>query len=382
MRGIPQVSVVWDDRFPLYDFGAGHPFSQRGRTLAVDLLRARGFFGSPAIGGRLAGPVEPATRAQLESFHTPPYLDRVAEESGRAKPGMLDRGDTPAFPGCYEASARIVAGTLAAVREVLEGRASHAANFSGGLHHAAPGKASGFCIFNDVAVAIRGARDSGRRVAYLDIDAHHGDGVMYGFYSDGHVLDIDFHQDGRSLFPGTGFVRERGTGDGEGLKVNVPLPAGSGDEAFIPLFTRIVPPLLREFKPDLILLQSGVDGHAGDPLAHLQYTPRAYAWAVQSLHELSHELCSGRFVVVGGGGYRPSSVSRVLAQDAILLSGQRAPVPEETLPGAWRERFLASIGDPAPATWGEIPPVGPSPWTPAREAKLLGELSQAIGRTL
>ncbi|EQD44777.1 Histone deacetylase superfamily, partial [mine drainage metagenome] len=171
----------------------------------------------------------------------------------------LDHGDTPAFPGCFEEAARIVEGTVRAVDFALaeRGRAFHPA---GGLHHAHRDAASGFCIFNDVAVGVERAVSAGHRVAYLDIDAHHGDGVMYGFYDSGRVLDIDVHQDGRTLFPGTGAVSEIGAGDGEGRKVNVPLPPGAGDETLVPLVARLVPTLLRDFRPDLIVVQHGADG--------------------------------------------------------------------------------------------------------------------------
>ena len=374
------VAVVWDDRFVDYDFGEGHPFRERYRALGVELLESLRLLGPKApVGPRIAR-VEPATTEELETFHTPRYLSRVKDQGAQDDPGFLDRGDTPAFPGCFEATARIVGGTLAAVRRVLGGESDHAVSFSGGLHHAAPGHASGFCIFNDIGIAIHEVLKEGGRVAYVDIDAHHGDGVMYRFYNDGRVLDIDFHQDGRTLFPGTGTVQETGADDGQGLKVNVPLPPGAGDEALVPLFDQVVPPMIRDFHPDLLLLQGGADAHAGDPLAHLQYTLAGYRHVVSSLHALSHELTGGRFVILGGGGYHPANVSRVLAQHAMILADHPLPEPGEELPPAWRTRFAEVAGRPAPRTWGELTPRVQSPWNATRQENLLAAISQAIGR--
>jgi acetoin utilization protein AcuC len=219
-------------------------------------------------------------------------------------------------------------------------------------------------------------------VAYIDIDAHHGDGVMYGFYDDGRVLDIDFHQDGRTLFPGTGAVEETGRGDGAGLKVNVPLPPGTGDEALIGLFARIVPPLLEEFRPELILLQTGVDGHAGDPLARLQYTPRGYVAAISRVHRLAHALAAGRLVEVGGGGYDAGHVARVLARAAGILAGTPVPEREEdALPEPWRTEFRRDMGYEAPERWDDLPPPIRTDRT-NRLDRIARELEAALGRRL
>lgn len=381
------LTVVWDDRYRQYDFGPGHPFSETSRYLSVRLLESLGFFSGPKdLAPRHLDQVEVATDPELLRFHEASYVELVRSVGAQRRPGMLDQGDTPGFPHCHEAAARIAKGTLVGLQRVLDLPGSHAFNPGGGLHHARPGRASGFCIYDDVALAIRSALDGpGRvaRVAYVDIDAHHGDGVMYGFYEDGRVLDIDFHQDGRTLFPGTGFTQETGKGDGQGLKVNVPLPPTAGDSAFLPLFDRIVPPLLREFRPELIVLQTGVDAHAGDPLAHLQYTPRAYDHAISILHGLSHELCGGRLLETGGGGYLASNVSRVLARAAGILSGRPFGTdPSAPLPTTWREEFERETEDEAPSTWGEVPPIYPSSWKDEHGAKLLSALSSELGRKL
>jgi len=375
------VSVVWDDRFLDYAFGPDHPFSERSRWLAVRLLQASDLL--TTSGSRLVAPGGVAADPDLRRFHAAEYLERVRAAGAAARPPLLDRGDTPGFPGCHDAAARLVEGTLVGLRAVLDSAGTHAFQPGGGLHHAHPSRASGFCIYNDLAVALRTALDGParlRRVAYVDIDAHHGDGVMYGFYDDGRVLDIDFHQDGRTLFPGTGSVTETGAGDGAGLKVNVPLPPTAGDEAFLPLFDRIVPPMLREFRPELIVLQTGVDGHAGDPLAGLQYTWTSYAHAVATLHDLSHELCGGRFLETGGGGYSPESVALTLARAATLISGTPVPPPETATPANWRAEFAEWTGTTAPARWEDRQREVASAWRPDREDRLVAALSQALGR--
>jgi len=372
--------VVWSERFFDYDFGPFHPFTERSRGLGARLLE---------LATRDAPPntldwsrtVRVADRQTLESFHREGYLEFVEGASGLAKQVLLDTGDTPSFPGCYEASARIVQGAVEAFDDAYE---HHRVAFhpAGGLHHAHPDRASGFCIFNDVAVAVARGVTRGHRVAYIDIDAHHGDGVMYGFYDSGKVLDIDFHQDGRTLFPGTGFPHEAGRGDGAGLKANLPLPPGAGDEALLPMFHRVVPPLLREFRPDIIVLQHGVDGHYGDEIAQLQYSPAAYVDVDRTVLALARELTQGRLLVTGGGGYRAESVSRVLGRVGMLMAGLPDPGDATSLPAEWRKEFMAAFDREAPRTWGDAAELDPSPWTPTDEKKLIGELEAKLGERL
>lgn len=382
------LTVVWDDRFRAYDFGPDHPFTEASRELAVRLLEASGFFApEPAAGPRVRlDQVEVASDESLRRFHTPRYIDKVRRAGEADPPGLLDRGDTPAFPDCHEAAARIAGGTLRAL-EIVQGEPGHHAfNPAGGLHHAHPDRASGFCIYNDAALAIRSALggSSGlRRVAYVDIDAHHGDGVMYGLYDDGRVLDIDFHQDGRTLFPGTGFPEETGRGDGAGLKVNVPLPPGAGDPSFVALFDRIVPPLLAEFRPELIVLQAGVDGHAGDPLARLALTARSYDHAVAALHRIAHDAGSGRILAMGGGGYSAASVTRVLARIAGQLAGRPyGHNPEDPTPSSWRAAYEASLGKPAPPDWREVAEPERPLAIPGWRDTLVESLARSLGRSL
>jgi acetoin utilization protein AcuC len=371
------LTVFCDPRFRDYDFGPDHPFSEASRSLAASLLE-----GSLPPQRRAAvswqREVEPATAEVLRTFHEARYLDRLRAVSTSGSRVPLDGGDTPAFPGCYEASARIVAGTERAVRLVLD-QPGTAFVPAGGLHHARPDGASGFCILNDVAVGVAAALDAGRRVAYVDIDAHHGDGVMYGFYRSGRLLDIDFHQDGRTLFPGTGHVRETGEGDGAGLKVNLPLPPGTGDEALVPLAQRFLPPLLREYRPELIVLQHGVDGHWGDPLTQLQYTPTGYAAVDRLVVALAREF-GGRLVVTGGGGYRAANVARTLARAGILLAGELLPAEGAPIPESWRNEFFEAVGTPAPAVWVDPPRPARSLWGRGSEERLVRDVEQALGR--
>jgi acetoin utilization protein AcuC len=365
--------VVWDERFTDYDFGDDHPFTERSRRSAVRLLEAL----APPSASFLRD-VPPAGHRLLRTFHEAEYLHLVEGASVRGKPIPLDTGDTPAFAGCFEAAGRIVEGAVRAVEFALAERTS-AFHPAGGLHHAHPDRASGFCIFNDVAIAIGHAVGKGHRVAYIDIDAHHGDGVMYGFYDSGRVLDIDFHQDGRTLFPGTGRPDEVGSGDGAGFKVNLPLPPGAGDEAIAPLFRRVVPPLLRSFRPELIVLQHGVDGHAGDPLASLQFTSKGYDQVDRGVVELARELSGGRLVVTGGGGYRPESVARVLARAGAASAGWPVPPIDSKLPEGWRAEFAAEWGQRAPATWHDAGGLGPSPWSAENTEELVATLERQLG---
>jgi len=306
-------------------------------------MKSSGLLSSPLL--KLIEPRE-ATREELLLFHEPDYLGLVKEMSDSGF-GYLDMGDTPAFKGCYEASALAVGASLEAVDFVMEGRGTFGMNIAGGLHHAHPGRASGFCIFNDPAISIAYLKKkySIERVLYLDVDAHHGDGVMYGFYSDPGVLDIDFHEDGRHLFPGTGFVEENGQGHGKGFKINVPLAPFTGDDAYLWLFDRIVPIAVREFKPRVILIQCGADGHANDLLAHLQLTTRSYLRIIRAVRELAQQVAGGRLIVFGGGGYNIANVARTWTLVASALLDFEPP---ELIPKNWQKMFEGLVGEKSP----------------------------------
>lgn len=373
--------LVWSDALLAYDFGPNHPFQQRYRRLAVELHAAGE--GTAADAPAAGPPLAPASRAELERFHRSGYLDRVERAAGSDRPGFLDRGDTPAFSGCFDAAARVVGATLEGLRLLRSGEAVRVLQPGGGLHHAAPGAASGFCIFNDVGVALARALDGPdpvARVAYVDVDAHHGDGVMYGFYRDGRVLDLDFHQDGRTLFPGTGAVDETGRGDGAGLKVNVPMPPGAGDAAFVALFRRLARPLLNAHRPGLVVLQHGLDGHRDDPLAQLRLGPASYRTAVTELRAWATEH-RVPLLVTGGGGYRPENVAEGLARAAALLGDPASEPPGGSpLPASWRRAFHASVGRAAPATW-ERDDATLTPELPTWAEATLDALASGLGRT-
>ena len=287
-----------------------------------------------------------ATREELLLFHHDEYLKLVKKMSEQGS-GFLDMGDTPAFKGCYEASALGAGASLVAADLVMSGEVSYAMNIAGGLHHAHPDRASGFCIFNDPALTIAylKKRYGLERILYLDVDAHHGDGVMYGFYSDPSLLDIDFHESGHHLFPGTGFTEETGEGKGKGLKINVPLPPFTNDDTYLSLFKEIVPSAVWKYRPQMLLLQCGADSHANDLLAHLQITTRTYREVIETTRGLADEVADGHLVVFGGGGYDVANVARTWTLGACVLAHYEPP---ELTPSSWRRMFEALLGEHAP----------------------------------
>jgi acetoin utilization protein AcuC len=287
-----------------------------------------------------------ASREEILLFHEEDYVRLVEQYSNRGS-GLLDMGDTPAFKGCYEATSLVVGASIVAVDAVMRGGLSHAFNPSGGLHHAHPERASGFCIFNDPAVVIAHLKSEYNltRIVYLDIDAHHGDGVMYGYYDDPSVLDIDFHESGNFLFPGTGFPDEIGKGEARGLKLNIPLPPSTGDEAYLDAFEQIVPDALKKYRPEIILVQCGADGHIDDRLAHLRLTTKVYTEVVSQMHNLAHDLCNGRLLLFGGGGYTLANVPRVWTVAFSTLAGVK---PSDEIPSEWSKEFEKAAKEDPP----------------------------------
>ena len=340
---IQTLGVVYSDDFQQYDFGPTHPLRPTRLKLTHELMKAIGLFGAAKV---KTEPPRMATRDDLLLFHEDTYVSLVKKMSERGS-GFLDMGDTPVFKGCYEASALAAGASLSAVDLAMSRKVAYAMNIAGGLHHAHPDRASGFCIFNDPAISIAYLKKKYRleRVLYLDVDAHHGDGVMYGFYSDPGVLDIDFHESGHHLFPGTGFTEEIGEGKAEGLKINVPLPPFTGDDTYLALFREIVPRAVRNYRPQMLLLQCGADSHANDLLAHLQITTRTYQEVVTTVRDLADEVAEGRLVVFGGGGYDVANVARTWTLAACVLA--RFEPPEATSTN-WRKMFEALVGERAP----------------------------------
>jgi acetoin utilization protein AcuC len=299
------VVLISSPELAAYGFPDGHPFgSDRHGAFLAELEKSSSYPGLTIRSPRLA------TRAELERFHTSRYVERVIELSARGS-GLLDAGDTPAFPGVYEAAARVVGGTLEALAAIVQGPARCAFIPIGGLHHAARDSAAGFCVFNDCGVAIEVARrvHGVRRVAYVDIDAHHGDGVFYAFEEDPDVKFADLHEDGRFLYPGTGSRSETGRGAAAGTKLNIPMPPGAGDTEFHAAWSE-VEEYLGAAEPELILLQCGADSIAGDPITHLRYSSEAHAHAARRLRDIADRHAGGRVLAMGGGGYNRSNLAR------------------------------------------------------------------------
>lgn len=333
-----------------YDFGSDHPMRpERGMALR-ELLTATGLLRGAKV--RTVSPV-PATNDELTLIHTPAYVETVralssgAPDPRRAEAVGLGEGDTPAFPGMHETASLLAGGTLQAARAVMRGDTAHAFNSGGGLHHAHPDRASGFCIYNDLAIAIAAVvQEFEAKVLYLDFDVHHGDGVQAAFYDDPRVLTVSLHETGKYLFPGTGGVLEMGAGAGLGYSVNVPLAAFTQDDSWIAAIEALLPPLVEGFGPDLIISQHGCDSHMWDSQAHLELTTRSFVAAARLTHQLAHTFCGGRWVATGGGGYE--AVRVVPRAWAIVWSEMTGkPLPEE-LPAGWVERWTPAADGPLP----------------------------------
>ncbi len=282
-----------------YHFGESHPFGPHRYAAFMQALEKTGLRQRVVLEHTRS-----ATLEELERFHTPEYVVDVRERSKLGE-GYLDAGDTPARRGIYEAAARVVGTVLNAVHDLCDNRYQHAFVPIAGLHHARRDAAQGFCVFNDIGVAIETLRQCYQieRIAYVDIDAHHGDGVYYSYASDPNLAIVDLHEDGRFLYPGTGARDEVGTGEGTGTKLNLPLPMGAGDREVLVAW-QTGEALLRDFRPEFILLQAGADSLAGDPITHLSLTADAHAQITTRLCELAAEFSQGRLLGLGGGGYR------------------------------------------------------------------------------
>jgi acetoin utilization protein AcuC len=297
------VAVILSERLARYGFGEGHPFGPDRLAAFAREFAARGL-------ERRVTVLEPreATDQELRSFHTREYLDFVRERSASGT-GLLDAGDTPAFRGVYEAAAGVVGATLSAMEAIMAQRCRRAFVPIAGLHHAARNRAAGFCVFNDCGVAIEQLKAAGlKHIAYVDIDAHHGDGVFYAFEDDASLVFADLHEDGRYLYPGTGAAAETGRGAAAGMKLNVPLPPGSDDEIFAAVWPRVTAHL-RRFAPEFIILQCGADSVEGDPITHLRFSPQVHGRAARELAELADELGHGRVLALGGGGYNRANLA-------------------------------------------------------------------------
>lgn len=332
------VSLVWGDAFMAYRLSEDHPLQPLRVRLAVEQIRELGLDALAEI-----VPPRQATNDEIALCHAPSYI-RLVERLSADQPVPVSEAaaagfgntDNPIAPGMHEACAAVVGGSLVAAEAVHSGRALHAFNPAGGLHHAMRDRASGFCVYNDVAVAVAWLRDRGHRVACVDVDVHHGDGTQALFYADPEVLTISLHESGRYLFPGTGFPDETGAGRAAGTSANLPLAPYTWDEPWLAGFDAVVAPLLRAFRPTVLVTQDGCDSHALDPLAHLLCSTAIWPHVGRRFHELAHELCGGRWVATGGGGY---AIREVVPRAWTLLFAEMVERPDLAGGLVDRERF-------------------------------------------
>ncbi|MFN2614906.1 MAG: acetoin utilization protein AcuC [Actinomycetota bacterium] len=371
-----EALLVFDDGLTAYDFGRGHPMSPIRVELTIKLAREFGVLDQLKI-----VPAPTADDALLETVHTAEYVaavKRAGEYPDDADPVHgLGTSDTYCFPRMHEVSAQIAGASVEAARAVWEGDVLHAANIAGGLHHAMPNQASGFCVYNDPAIAIRWLLEKGAsRVAYVDVDVHHGDGVQAAFFDDPRVLTISLHESGRYLFPGTGFVDELGTGDAEGTKVNVALPPFTHDDAYRAAFERVVPRLVESFEPDVLVTQLGCDTHATDPLAHFALTTTTYRWLASMFHEMAHAHTGGRWLATGGGGYQIFAVVP-RAWTIYFAELLHASLPDE-VPAGWLARAREEGADELPVRFDDPAVIMPE----ARRAEVTAEAQRAADETM
>jgi acetoin utilization protein AcuC len=344
------ATVVFDPSLTEYDFGPSHPMSPLRVDLTMRLAEELGVTGERL---RLVdAPV--ATEEQLLTVHEPALIEAVTRAGTTGEHDDrcgLGSEDNPVFRDMHHAAAHVVGASIEAFDQVWSGRSLHSANITGGLHHGMPDRSSGFCVYNDVAVGIRQLLDQGaQRVAYVDVDVHHGDGVEAIFWNDPRVLTISLHETGQMLFPGTGFPNDVGGAEAQGYAVNVALPPGTSDAGWLRAFHAVVPALLREFKPEVLVTQHGCDSHLDDPLAHMMLTIDGQRAAYLALHDLAHEVAEGRWIVTGGGGYAVVGVvPRAWTHLLAIVAG--TPLDPATLtPPGWREYVETRLGVRAPTT--------------------------------
>jgi acetoin utilization protein AcuC len=342
-----RTALVYSDEWLRFDYGPEHPLRMERLGLTWRLMEACGLTRLP--GTRVLAPT-PADEDALLRFHTAEYLAVLqAADAGRVPAAVAARyglgpGDNPIFPGLWEAARLVAGGSLLAARMVASGEVERAFHFAGGLHHAMPDRASGFCYVNDPVLAILHLRAAGLRVAYIDIDAHHGDGVQAAFYKDPDVLTISTHERGDRLFPGTGFVEEMGEGPGRGFSVNLPLEVLTDSSVYLPAFEAVVPPLVQAFRPDVVVAQLGIDAHRTDPLTHLALDIQGFAEAVRRIVGLAPRL-----VALGGGGYDLGNVARAWTVAWAIVNDAPLPdaVPAQFAEYArWHRVRLSGFWDP------------------------------------
>nr|WP_028464045.1 acetoin utilization protein AcuC [Nesterenkonia alba] len=350
-RTPPPTSVVWDSALLNYRFNATHPMDPVRLELTERLCRELGVFDAEHVSLTVPGIADDDA---LATVHSREYIAAVhrASEAGKASTDHgLGTEDTPVFEGIHRGAARIAAGTLGLAEALASGAAVRGVNFAGGMHHASRAKAGGFCVYNDAALAIQHLRHRcGVHAVYIDLDAHHGDGTQQIFYDDADVLTISMHQSGVSLFPGTGFPNETGGPGAEGSAVNIAVPEGTGDAGFLRAFEAVIPAVLRAFEPDVIVSQHGCDSHTLDPMSDLHLSIDAHRLLALRVGELADELCDGRWIATGGGGYAIHTVvPRSWTQLTAAASGAALP-KGLAVPGAWRDYVRSTYGVDTPET--------------------------------
>jgi acetoin utilization protein AcuC len=348
-----EVALVRCPEARIYDHGPQHPLRPERVLFTWSLIEACGLLERPSV--QTIG-CRPATDDELGAVHAPEFLE-ATRRAGHGEDGDWWRfgygpGDNPIFPDMHEAGALVAGASLVAAEAVHHGGALHAFNAAGGLHHAMPSRASGFCVYNDPAVAITWFLEAGvHPIAYVDVDVHHGDGVQDIFYEEPRVLTVSIHQSGETLFPGTGFVTERGAAGAEGTKVNVPLAPGVSDRAWLAAFREVVPPIVRAFGPKVLVTQLGCDTHWTDPLAGFRLTTGAYRETAAELHALAHQVAGGRWVATGGGGYQWASV--VPRAWTIYFAQMCDTELPDALPESWIEQVEFEVRREVPPTFSE-----------------------------
>ncbi|TMI33605.1 acetoin utilization protein AcuC [Candidatus Bathyarchaeota archaeon] len=328
-----RTTLLYSEKFLDYNLGPLHPLRPVRVKLTHDLIQSKGLLSEDEI--KITVP-RVASEEEILLFHEKEYVRLVQKYSERGS-GLLDAGDTPAFKGCFEATSLVVGASLEACDNIMQGKFAHAFNPSGGLHHAHPERASGFCIFNDPAISVNYLKTKYKisRLVYIDIDAHHGDGVMYGYYSDPSLLDIDFHENGKYIFPGTGFPDEIGENEAKGLKLNIPLLPGTGDEAYLMAFHKLVPDIVRRFQPEMILVQCGAD--------------------------------EGRLLLFGGGAYTLANVPRVWTTAFAALAEKKL---DNQIPEHWSRGFRELTGEDPPNVFHDKPT--------SDDSKTIGEVDSVL----
>jgi len=372
-------ALIWDPSFTSYRFRPDHPFNPKRLELTVSLMESLGLLASPEV---VVRPPRMATDAELLRVHSADYIAAVkrlgsgseGQDPAEGWPWGLGTDDNPIFPGMHEATATVVGGTLVAAEMVMSGEVTRAFNIAGGLHHGHRDRASGFCIYDDLAAAIAWIREAhAARVMYIDYDAHHGDGVQQIFYADPDVLTLSIHESGRYLFLGTGFVDELGDGEGYGHSLNLPVEPFTEDDSWLDVYGDLLAEAAAAFRPDVIVLQNGCDAHALDPLTHLRCTTRMYEETVRLTGEIADQYCGGKIVATGGGGY---AIWKVVPRAwSLVWAGLTQQSVPDSVPQEWLDRWQGESPDLLPIRLRDDP--ADYPPVPRR-----AEITSANRRTL